>query len=73
MNPGGIRAALAYAAGGSAGDGVVAYAEALRGPPFTNTVNVQDLTGAQLVTGAPGAGERPERGGPEDPPGCPPA
>ncbi|CAL9464237.1 Endonuclease YhcR [Streptomyces sp. enrichment culture] len=49
MNSGGIRAPLAYAAKGSEGDGVVTYAEAFAVQPFANTVNLQDLTGAQLI------------------------
>uniref|UniRef100_A0AAU3GXF7 Bifunctional metallophosphatase/5'-nucleotidase n=1 Tax=Streptomyces sp. NBC_01401 TaxID=2903854 RepID=A0AAU3GXF7_9ACTN len=50
MNPGGIRADLAYAASGSEGDGVVTYGEAFTVQPFTNMMNVVDLTGEQLVT-----------------------
>ncbi|MFJ8633760.1 bifunctional metallophosphatase/5'-nucleotidase [Streptomyces sp. NPDC093568] len=49
MNPGGIRAPLTYAAKGSEGDGVVTYAEGFTVQPFSNTVNLQDLTGAQLI------------------------
>ncbi|MEU6546522.1 bifunctional metallophosphatase/5'-nucleotidase [Streptomyces sp. NPDC046859] len=49
MNPGGIRAALTYTAKGDEGDGVVTYAEGFTVQPFSNTVNLQDLTGAQLV------------------------
>ncbi|MYU35302.1 bifunctional metallophosphatase/5'-nucleotidase [Streptomyces sp. SID8358] len=49
MNPGGIRADLVYAASGSEGDGVVTYGEAFTVQPFTNMMNVVDLTGAQLV------------------------
>ena len=49
MNPGGIRAPLTYAAQGAEGDGVVTYAEGFTVQPFSNTVNLQDLTGAQLV------------------------
>ncbi|MGC0331064.1 5'-nucleotidase [Streptomyces sp. SAI-170] len=49
MNPGGIRAPLTYAAKGAEGDGVVTYAEAFAVQPFANTVNLQDLTGAQLI------------------------
>ncbi|MCZ9342041.1 5'-nucleotidase C-terminal domain-containing protein, partial [Streptomyces sp. TRM76130] len=49
MNPGGIRAPLTYAASGSEGDGVVTYAEGFTVQPFANTVNLQDLTGAQLI------------------------
>ncbi|GGQ25201.1 bifunctional metallophosphatase/5'-nucleotidase [Streptomyces griseomycini] len=49
MNPGGIRASLTYAAGGTEGDGVVTFAEGFTVQPFANTVNLQDFTGAQLV------------------------
>ncbi|KDQ68606.1 bifunctional metallophosphatase/5'-nucleotidase [Streptomyces halstedii] len=49
MNPGGIRADLVYAASGGEGDGVVTYGEAFTVQPFTNMMNVVDLTGAQLV------------------------
>jgi 5'-nucleotidase len=50
MNPGGIRADLVYAASGSEGDGVVTYGEGFAVQPFSNTVNLKDLTGAQLIT-----------------------
>ncbi|MFF7158731.1 5'-nucleotidase C-terminal domain-containing protein [Streptomyces sp. NPDC008139] len=50
MNPGGIRTDLVYAASGSEGDGVVTYAEGFAVQPFSNTVNLETLTGAQLVT-----------------------
>ncbi|MGW1773600.1 bifunctional metallophosphatase/5'-nucleotidase [Streptomyces sp. NPDC002104] len=50
MNPGGIRGDLAYKAGGSEGDGVVTYGESYTVQPFTNMMNVVDLTGAQLIT-----------------------
>ncbi|MFJ7965697.1 bifunctional metallophosphatase/5'-nucleotidase [Streptomyces sp. NPDC096324] len=50
MNPGGIRAGLTYAASGAEGDGVVTYGEAYTVQPFANTVNLVDLTGAQVVT-----------------------
>ncbi|MGW1889819.1 bifunctional metallophosphatase/5'-nucleotidase [Streptomyces sp. NPDC002004] len=50
MNPGGIRADLVYKASGSEGDGVVTYGEGFTVQPFSNTVNLVDLTGAQLVT-----------------------
>ncbi|MDX6362989.1 MAG: 5-nucleotidase, partial [Streptomyces sp.] len=50
MNPGGIRAGLTYAASGSEGDGVVTFGEAYTVQPFANTVNLVNLTGAQLVT-----------------------
>ncbi|MFF3643751.1 bifunctional metallophosphatase/5'-nucleotidase [Streptomyces sp. NPDC002564] len=51
MNPGGIRSDLVHKASGSEGDGVVTYGEAFTVQPFSNTVNLVDLTGAQLVTG----------------------
>ncbi|WP_200306773.1 bifunctional metallophosphatase/5'-nucleotidase [Streptomyces adelaidensis] len=50
MNPGGVRAPLTYAAKGAEGDGVVTYAEGFTVQPFSNTVNLQDFTGAQLVS-----------------------
>ncbi|MER5555676.1 bifunctional metallophosphatase/5'-nucleotidase [Streptomyces sp. NPDC002793] len=50
MNPGGIRSDLVYSASGGEGDGVVTYGEAFTVQPFTNMMNVVDLTGAQLVT-----------------------
>ncbi|UZJ30088.1 bifunctional metallophosphatase/5'-nucleotidase [Streptomyces endophytica] len=50
MNPGGIRSDLAYQASGPEGDGVVTYGEAFTVQPFTNMMNVVDLTGAQLLT-----------------------
>ncbi|SPF05342.1 bifunctional metallophosphatase/5'-nucleotidase [Streptomyces sp. MA5143a] len=49
MNPGGVRAPLTYAAKGNEGDGVVTYAEGFTVQPFSNTVNLQNFTGAQLV------------------------
>ncbi|MDJ0384100.1 5'-nucleotidase C-terminal domain-containing protein [Streptomyces sp. G-G2] len=49
-NPGGIRADLAFKAAGAEGDGVVTYGESYTVQPFTNMMNVVDLTGAQLVT-----------------------
>ncbi|RPF34566.1 bifunctional UDP-sugar hydrolase/5'-nucleotidase [Streptomyces sp. TLI_185] len=49
MNPGGVRAGLTYAAKGSEGDGVVTYAEGFTVQPFSNTVNLQSFTGAQLI------------------------
>lgn len=49
MNPGGIRSDLVYSASGSEGDGVVTYGEAFTVQPFTNMMNVVDLTGVQLV------------------------
>ncbi|MEU7584143.1 bifunctional metallophosphatase/5'-nucleotidase [Streptomyces sp. NPDC041068] len=51
MNPGGIRSDIVYKASGGEGDGVVTYGEAFTVQPFSNTVNLVDLTGAQLVTG----------------------
>ncbi|WP_049563891.1 bifunctional metallophosphatase/5'-nucleotidase [Streptomyces sp. SBT349] len=50
MNPGGIRADLTYAASGEEGDGVVTYGEGFTVQPFSNTVNLVDLTGEQLLT-----------------------
>ncbi|MFF1919282.1 bifunctional metallophosphatase/5'-nucleotidase [Streptomyces sp. NPDC058221] len=50
MNPGGIRADLVHKASGSEGDGVVTYGESFTVQPFTNMMNVLDLTGEQLVT-----------------------
>ncbi|MET7981632.1 MULTISPECIES: bifunctional metallophosphatase/5'-nucleotidase [unclassified Streptomyces] len=50
MNPGGIRAGLTYTASGGEGDGVVTYGEAYTVQPFANTVNLVDLTGAQVIT-----------------------
>jgi 5'-nucleotidase len=49
MNPGGIRAPLTYMAKAGEGDGVVTYAEGFTVQPFANTVNLQNLTGAQLI------------------------
>ncbi|WP_328538013.1 bifunctional metallophosphatase/5'-nucleotidase [Streptomyces sp. NBC_00344] len=50
MNPGGIRSDLVYKASGSEGDGVVTYGEAFTVQPFTNMMNVVDLTGAQVIS-----------------------
>lgn len=50
MNPGGIRTDLVYAPSGSEGAGVVTYAEGFAVQPFSNTVNLVDLTGAQVIT-----------------------
>lgn len=50
MNPGGIRSDLAYKASGDEGDGVVTYGESYTVQPFTNMMNIVDLTGAQLIT-----------------------
>ena len=49
MNPGGVRAGLTYVAKGTEGDGVVTYAEGFTVQPFSNTVNLRDFTGAQLI------------------------
>ncbi|MFI1970223.1 bifunctional metallophosphatase/5'-nucleotidase [Streptomyces cinnamoneus] len=49
MNPGGVRSDLAYKASGSEGDGVVTYGEAFTVQPFTNLMQVKDLTGAQVI------------------------
>ncbi|MFJ9741920.1 bifunctional metallophosphatase/5'-nucleotidase [Streptomyces sp. NPDC101166] len=49
MNPGGVRAGITYAAKGAEGDGVVTYAEGFTVQPFSNTVNLQSFTGAQLI------------------------
>ncbi|MFD4634637.1 bifunctional metallophosphatase/5'-nucleotidase [Streptomyces sp. NPDC058284] len=51
MNPGGIRSDIVFKASGAEGDGVVTYGEAFTVQPFSNTVNLVDLTGAQLVAG----------------------
>ncbi|QKW08165.1 5'-nucleotidase C-terminal domain-containing protein [Streptomyces sp. NA04227] len=50
MNPGGVRADLLHKASGSEGDGVVTYGETYTVQPFSNTVNLIDLTGEQLLT-----------------------
>ncbi|MHB9759789.1 bifunctional metallophosphatase/5'-nucleotidase [Streptomyces sp. BYX5S] len=50
MNPGGVRSDLVFKASGGEGDGVVTYGEAFAVQPFSNTVNLADLTGEQLVT-----------------------
>ncbi|MFD6423794.1 bifunctional metallophosphatase/5'-nucleotidase [Streptomyces sp. NPDC060198] len=49
MNPGGIRADLVYANSGGEGDGVVTYGESFTVQPFTNMMNVVDLSGANLI------------------------
>ncbi len=49
MNPGGIRSDLVHKASGSEGDGVVTYGESFTVQPFTNMMNVVDLTGANLI------------------------
>ncbi|MFD4478628.1 bifunctional metallophosphatase/5'-nucleotidase [Streptomyces sp. NPDC058471] len=51
MNPGGIRSDLVHKASGSEGDGAVTYGEGFTVQPFSNTVNLVDLTGAQVITG----------------------
>jgi len=48
-NPGGLRTDLVYAPSGAEGNGVVTYAEGFAVQPFSNTVNLETLTGAQLV------------------------
>ncbi|MFB7251448.1 ExeM/NucH family extracellular endonuclease [Microbacterium sp. NPDC056234] len=49
MNPGGIRANLAYASAGAADpDGNVTFREAATVQPFANTLVTLELTGAQL-------------------------
>ncbi|MEV3860598.1 bifunctional metallophosphatase/5'-nucleotidase [Streptomyces sp. NPDC050095] len=50
MNPGGVRSDLVFKASGSEGDGVVTYGEAFTVQPFSNTVNLVDLTGEQVIT-----------------------
>ncbi|MEV4427324.1 bifunctional metallophosphatase/5'-nucleotidase [Streptomyces sp. R-07] len=50
MNPGGIRSDLVYKASGAEGDGVVTYGESFTVQPFTNMMNVVDLSGANLIT-----------------------
>ncbi|MFF8959322.1 bifunctional metallophosphatase/5'-nucleotidase [Streptomyces sp. NPDC014894] len=50
MNSKGIRASMVHKASGAEGDGVVTYGEAFTVQPFTNMMNVVDLTGAQVIT-----------------------
>jgi 5'-nucleotidase len=50
MNPGGLRADLAYAPSGSEGNGHVTYGEAFTVQPFGNSLVTLTLTGAQLKT-----------------------
>ncbi|MCZ4120881.1 bifunctional metallophosphatase/5'-nucleotidase [Streptomyces sp. H39-S7] len=50
MNPGGIRTDLVHAPSGSEGAGVVTYGEGFAVQPFSNTVNLVDLTGAKVLT-----------------------
>ncbi|MER7951048.1 bifunctional metallophosphatase/5'-nucleotidase [Streptomyces sp. NPDC096079] len=49
MNPGGIRSDLVFKASGAEGDGVVTYGESFTVQPFTNMMNVVDLSGANLI------------------------
>ncbi|WEH41051.1 bifunctional metallophosphatase/5'-nucleotidase [Streptomyces sp. NBC_01218] len=49
MNPGGIRADLVHASASGEGDGVVTYGESFTVQPFTNMMNVVDLSGANLI------------------------
>jgi len=50
MNPGGIRADLAFASSAKGeGDGAVTYEEAFTVQPFNNNLVSMDLTGAQIV------------------------
>ncbi len=48
MNPGGIRADIAYAASGPEGDGNITYGEAFTVQPFGNSLVTKTLTGAQI-------------------------
>lgn len=48
MNPGGIRADLTYASSAGEGDGVITYGELATIQPFSNTMVVMTLTGAQI-------------------------
>jgi 5'-nucleotidase len=48
MNPGGLRADLAYVPSGGEGDGRVTYGEAFAVQPFGNSLVTMTLTGAQL-------------------------
>ncbi len=50
MNPGGIRADLAYAASGVEQDGEVTYGEAFTVQPFGNSLVTMTLTGSQIDT-----------------------
>ncbi|AXU13611.1 bifunctional metallophosphatase/5'-nucleotidase [Streptomyces clavuligerus] len=65
MNPGGIRAPLTHQASGAEGDGVVTYGEAFTVQPFTNMMNVVDLTGAQLITTLQQQVSGPNQGSPK--------
>jgi 5'-nucleotidase len=48
MNPGGLRANIAFRADGAEGDGNVTYAEAYAAQPFGNTLITMTLSGSQL-------------------------
>jgi 5'-nucleotidase len=48
MNPGGIRADLTFAPGGSEGPGEVTYGEAFTVQPFGNSLVTMTLTGTQI-------------------------
>ncbi|MFG1607286.1 bifunctional metallophosphatase/5'-nucleotidase [Actinoplanes sp. NPDC049265] len=48
MNPGGVRASLAYAPSGAEAPGAVTYGEAFTVQPFNNLVVTQTFTGAQI-------------------------
>lgn len=51
MNPGGVRADIAWASSAAGeGDGVLTYGEAFAVQPFANTLVTMTLTGAQLKT-----------------------
>lgn len=50
MNPGGIRANLAYASTGPEADGEVTYGEAFTVQPFGNSLVTMTLTGEQIDT-----------------------
>ncbi|MFF8836453.1 bifunctional metallophosphatase/5'-nucleotidase [Streptomyces sp. NPDC015130] len=51
MNPGGIRADLVWAeSAAKEGNGVVTYGESFTVQPFTNMMNVVDLTGANVIS-----------------------
>jgi 5'-nucleotidase len=50
MNPGGIRADLAYAQSGTEGNGNVTYGEAFTVQPFGNSLVTMTLTGTQIDT-----------------------
>lgn len=48
MNPGGIRANIAYAQSGTEGNGNITYSEAFTVQPFGNTMVTKTLTGQQI-------------------------